>query len=117
MPVVVLNPRYHRVEKDRTAAAELERAIAFEREVRKAAETGLKQAEETIRQLQTRLAHAELARVEAASVMPAPVVETVLKKKVPPTKPQVKRAKPTLAEDEPVEWWTPGWRERLREAG
>ena len=117
VPVVVLNPRYHRVDKDRTAAAELERAIAFEREVRKAAETGLKQAEETIRQLQTRLAHAELARVEAASVMPAPVVETVLKKKVPPTKPQVKRAKPTLAEDEPVEWWTPGWRERLREAG
>jgi hypothetical protein len=116
VPVVVLNPRHHRVDKDRTAAAELERAIAFEREVRKAAETGLKQAEETIRQLQTRLAHAELARVEAASVMPAPVVEAVLKKKVPPTKPQVKRAKPTLAEDEPVEWWTPGWRERLREA-
>jgi hypothetical protein len=78
--VVVLNPRHHRVDKDRTAAAELERAIAFEREARKAPETGLKQAEETIRQLQTRLAHAELARVEAASVTPAPVVEAVLKK-------------------------------------
>ena len=116
MPVVVLNPRHHRADKDRTTAAELERAIAVEREVRQAAETALKQAEETIRQLQTRLAHAELARVEAASAMPAPVVEAVLEKKVSPAKPQVKRAKPTLTEDKPVEWWTPGWRDRLREA-
>ena len=116
VPVVVLNPRHHHVDKDRTAAAELERAIAFEREVRQAAETRLKQAEETIRQLQTRLAHAELARVEAASVISAPVVDAVLEKTVPPTKQQVKRAKPTLAQDKPVEWWTPGWRERLREA-
>jgi hypothetical protein len=115
VPVVVLNPR-QRPAEDRAGVARLEQAIGVEREARQAAETALKQAEETIRQLQTQLAHTELARVEAASVMPAPVVEAVLDEMVPPRKPRATRAKTVLAEEEPVEWWTPGWRERLREA-
>jgi hypothetical protein len=113
VPVVVLNPR-QRSPEDRTAVMRLEQAIAVEREARRATETALKQAEETIRQLQTRLAHAELARVEAASVTPAPVVAAMPEETIPPRVPRMKQVKPTLTEDEPVEWWVA---ERLRESG
>jgi hypothetical protein len=113
VPVVVLNPR-QRPAEDRVSVARLEQAIGVEREARQAAEAAFKQAEETIRQLQTRLAHAELARLEAASVMPALVVEAVLEETIVHRKQRVKSAKPALTEDEPVEWWTPGWRERLQ---
>jgi hypothetical protein len=112
VPVVVLNPR-QRPAEDRTAVAQLQQTITVERGARQVAEAALRQAEETIRQLQTRLAHAELARIEATSVRPAPVVEAVLEETVPRKKSRVKQAEPAMAEDEPVEWWTPGWRERL----
>jgi hypothetical protein len=114
VPVVMLNPR-QRPAEDRVGVARLEQAIGVEREARRAAETVLKQAEETIRQLQTRLAHAEVARVEVASMVPTPVVEAAVEETARARKQRVKQAKPEPAEDEPVEWWTPGWRERLRE--
>jgi hypothetical protein len=113
VPVVMLNPR-QRPAEDRTAVAQLQQTITVEREARQTAEAALKQAEETIRQLQTRLAHAELARVEYASTMPLPVVEAVARETAPAKKQRAKSAKPALTEDEPVEWWTPGWRERLQ---
>ena len=113
VPVVVLNPQHRRAE-DRTAVADLERAIAAERETRREAETALKQAEELIRQLQTRLAHAELARIEAATMKPEPVEKAAPRKTISPKR---SRVKPALAEDKAVEWWMPGWRERLHKPG
>jgi len=113
VPVTVVNPRPHRLEEDRAVLAELERALAREREARHAAEKALRQATETIRQLQTRLAHAEIARKEATAPVPvpnAPNAETASRPKRPP---QRRARKP--AEDKPVEWWKPGWRERLRD--
>lgn len=104
--VEVVNPRPHRPEEDRAALAGLERALAREREARQAAETALRQALETVRQLQTRLAHAEIARREAAAPAPvpdAPKAETASRPKRPP---QRRARKP--AEDKPVEWWKPG---------
>ena len=112
VPVVVINPRQRRPE-NREGAAELERALGAEREARRMAEKALQQAEETIRHLQTRLAHAEIAQQEA-TVRPA-AVEVVAEEATPSRKRRVKPAHP-LAEDEAVEWWTPGWRERLRNA-
>jgi hypothetical protein len=93
--------------------AELERALGAEREERRAAEKALQHAEDTIRHLQTRLAHAEIAQQEA-TVRPA-AVEVVAKETTPSRKQRAKPAHP-MAEDEAVEWWTPGWRERLRDA-
>ena len=111
MPVVVVNPRHHRPEEDGAALAELERALASEREARRAAEKALQQAAETIRQLQTRLAHAEIAQREAA---PAPAPETPKAEMVRPTKRPRSQAR-TPAKDKPVEWWKPGWKERFRD--
>ena len=93
----------------------MERALNLEREARHEAEKALQQAEETIRHLQTRLAHAEIAQQEAA-VTPA-VVKVVAEKSAPSRKPRVKPARSVMAEDEAVEWWRPGWRERFRGAG
>ena len=113
MPVEVVNPRLQRPEEDRAVLVELERALAREREARHAAERALQQALETIRQLQTRLAHAEIARKEATApelVPDAPKAETASRPKRQPQR----RAR-TPAEDKPVEWWKPGWRERFRD--
>ena len=110
MPVVVVNPRPHRPDEDGAALAELERALASEREARQAAEKALQQATETIRQLQTRLAHAEIAQREVA---PALALETPKTAKVSPPKRPRSQAR-TPAKDKPVEWWKPGWQERLR---
>ncbi|MDQ2803195.1 MAG: hypothetical protein M3Y41_11100 [Pseudomonadota bacterium] len=110
VPVVVVNPRQHRPEENGVALAELERALASEREARQAAEKALQQAAETIRQLQTRLAHAEIAQREATPV-PAPEMPKADKAN-PPKKSQHRKRKP--AEDKPVEWWKPGWKERFR---
>jgi hypothetical protein len=112
VPVVVVNPRPQRPEEDRPALAALERALVAEREARQAAEKALQQAAETIRQLQTRLAHAEIAQREAAAA-PAVAPETPTAEKVrPPKKLRSRDRKP--AEDKPVEWWKPGWQERSR---
>ena len=111
MPVVVINPRPHRPEEDGAALAELERALALEREARQAAEKALKQAAETIRQLQTRLAHAEIAQREAVQ---APARQ--MPKAEPANPPKRPRSRPrTPAKDKPVEWWKPGWQERFRD--
>lgn len=111
MPVVVVNPRPHRSGEDAAALAELERALAAEHEARRAAEKALQQAAETIRQLQTRLAHAEIAQREAvpASAPEMPKVEQAS----PPKRPRSLARTP--AKDKPVEWWKPGWKERFRD--
>ena len=110
VPVVVVNPRHH-TEEDRAALAVLERALASERDGRQAAEKALEQAAATIRQLQTRLAHAEIAQREAAS---APAPETPKAEEAsPPKRPRLRVRKP--AEDKPVEWWKPGWKARFHD--
>jgi hypothetical protein len=130
VPVVVINARSRNPEDNRAAVAELERALGVEREARRVAEDALHQAEDTIRQLQTRLAHAEIAQREAASppppapappapappapAPPAPaLVQAARDEAVPPEASRSKRSKPAPAEDEPVEWWKPGWQERV----
>ena len=135
VPVVVVNPRHRSPDEARGATAELERALSVERDARSAAEKSLLQAEDTIRQLRTRLAHAEIARDEIAAapppVAPAPMPELDAQSSALEEEPAAppKRAKrrtaevatdepaPETVEQEPIEWWRPGWRERLRGAG
>ena len=110
VPVVVITPRHPRAEQERAAVTELEHALAAERDARQAAEKALQRAEATIRQLQTHLAHAEIARREAT---PAPVpAASQSNEGGRPKTPQ--RRNPIPTEDEPVAWWEPGWRERFR---
>ena len=107
----MVNPRPYRPEEDAATLAALQRALASEREARHAAEKALQQAAATIRQLQTRLAHAEIAQREAVSV-PAPQMP----KAEPANPPKRPRSRPrTPAKDKPVEWWKPGWQERFRD--
>jgi hypothetical protein len=118
VPVVVVNPRHHPPEEDRAALAELERALACERDARQAAEKALRQAAETIRRLQTRLAHAEIAGREAATAVPAPAAAEAPKAQEanpPKGRQRPRRRSPEPVEDKPVEWWKPGWKERLRD--
>jgi hypothetical protein len=122
VPVVVVNPRQQRSEDEQAALAVLEGKLAREREARQAAELALEQATATIRQLQTRLAHAEIARREAtpAPVAPVPVPESVpeVEQADPPRRAESRPRRPVKAkpqaEDEPIEWWKPGWQERFR---
>lgn len=120
VPVVVVNPRQQRSEEDNGALAALEGNLAREREARQAAEKALEQATATIRQLQTRLAHAEMARHEAAPV--AAVAAAAPEPEAPaPARPAPRQRRPvkampkSQAEDEPIEWWKPGWKERFRD--
>ncbi len=139
VPVVVVNQRYRGPEESRAAVADLERLLGIERDARSTADKALMQAEETIRQLRTRLAHAEIARDEVAAapppMQPAPpapveeeeeVVAAAPKRgrprKVPSAQENVAVADETASTDdredesggEAIEWWRPGWRERLR---
>ena len=134
VPVVVVNGHRRAPEEGRAALTALEHTLELERAARAASEKALMQAEETIRQLRTRLAHAELAReervredtareeaarVEAAA--PPPATEA------PASVPAPKRGRRPKAEASPaaepdvegeaIEWWRPGWKERLRQAG
>ena len=140
MPVVVVNQRHRAPEETRAAVAELERSLGIEREARFAAEKALAQAEETIRQLRTRLAHAEIARDEVAAAPPPPVPPPAPSEEEAAVLVAPKRGRPRKVpatdaaagdaaagdaatgadhaeEDgsgEAIEWWRPGWRERLR---
>ncbi len=137
VPVVVVNQRHRGPEESRAAVADLERLLGLERDARSTAEKALMQAEETIRQLRTRLAHAEIARDEvAAAPLPAPpapsapVEEEVVAaapkrgrpRKVQSAQESGSEAHATASTDdredesggEAIEWWRPGWRERLR---
>ena len=112
----------------------MEHTIELERAARAASEKALLQAEDTIRQLRTRLAHAELARDERVRE-DAAREETVREEAVraetvappqPGEEPAPKRGRrrklDAVAEAEPdaegeaIEWWRPGWKERLRQA-
>ncbi len=135
--MVVVNQRHRGPEENRAAVADLERLLNLERDARSTAEKALMQAEETIRQLRTRLAHAEIARDEVAAAPPAmqptppaPVEEEVAAaapkrgrpRKVHSAQGNVANVDETASTDdredesggEAIEWWRPGWRERLR---
>ena len=116
VPVVMVNPRHPRAEEDRTVLAELERSLATEREARLAAEKALRQSEDMVRQLRTRLAHAEMAQREAVpaappDAAPAPAVAAV---RAPRTR--TRRAAEPVTE-EVVEWWKPGLEGTLPQSG
>ncbi len=93
-------------EKEATAAPDghLAEALATERAAREHAEQALRHAQETIRDLQTKLGHAELARDEAVATLHARVGPPPVPAK--PARP-VRSAKPR--EPQPVKWWlSPG---------
>ena len=164
VPVVVVHGRHRAPEETRAAITALEHTLDLERAARAASEKSLMQAEETIRQLRTRLAHAELAREErlredaareeaardelareeaarelatrVQAVREEALREEATQEQVgsieaaapqPAGDPAAKRgrrrkadAEPAAepdAEEEAIEWWRPGWKERLRRAG
>jgi hypothetical protein len=121
VPVVVVNPRQQRPETEQAALNALEGSLARERATRQAADTALEQARVTIHQLQTRLAHAEMAQREAAPAStpapaaPMPAVAQASAPKRARARPRGPAKAGSRAEDKPIEWWKPGWKERLRD--
>lgn len=95
--------------------AELEAALAAERAARERAERSLREAQATIHALQTRLGHAELARVEALETAKAdsavpdapPAAEAGPSKtrSAPAAKVARRRSAPKPREPKPVKWW------------
>jgi hypothetical protein len=123
VPVVVVNPRQQRSEVEQAVLSALEGNLAREREARRAAETALEQATATIRQLQTRLAHAEMAQREAVLALALAAQATEVEQAVsarPPKRVEARSRRPAQArprtEDTPIEWWKPGWKERFRDS-
>lgn len=122
VPVVVVNARHQPSEAQRSALTTLKGDLAREHEARLAAEKALEHASATIRQLQTRLVHAEMNWRDARSApAPAPAPE-----RLEPEPEQARAPRPSQrrvakltttgrhAEDKPIEWWKPGWKERFR---
>lgn len=141
VPVVVLNSRG---DNDPTAVfkvrvAELETALEAERTAHGATRRSLHEAQVAIQAQQTRLAHAELAHSEAlaaernarqaaeenlqARLMPSeqpgvspavPLLQTAAK--VEPSARKISRSPrvPKAKEPQPVKWWLPSFREKLR---
>lgn len=118
---------------NRRAAAE--QALAEERRARAAAEQALATAQESIQHLQTKLAHAELAKRELAAARDALAAE-LREQPVAPVACAASEATPQAPrrgrkrkaenaaetaggpvrgrrkdETEPVKWWVPGWNE------
>jgi hypothetical protein len=142
VPVVVVNPRQPRLEQDdRGAVQSLQRQLVAERDARMNVERALQRSEDLVRQLQTRLAHAEIAVREAAAPPPvlpeAVATDEVAAETAPlpadwPEKPRRGRKPKSLMatdipaeaeldsasiaveSDESVEWWKPNWREEFR---
>lgn len=137
VPVVMVQSR-----PDQPAASRLEEAtaaLASERGMRERAERSLTAAQAAIRDLQTKLAHATLARDEAVAALhtaqeelaamrahsPAPMLPEPLSADAAPTTPVTPRrrgrppkaataklpAKPRQRMQKPVKWWVKGWRE------
>ena len=114
---------------NRVALAEL--ALSEERQLREQVEKRLRSAETSLREAQTKLGHAELARDEARVAlaaerrareaaedqvrqMTAPRVSEVIAPMRRERRPRGSVPKPTKVDDsEPVEWWAPGWKDRL----
>ena len=160
---MVVHGRHRAPEETRAAITALEHTLDLERAARAASEKALMQAEDTIRQLRTRLAHAELAREERvredaareeaareeaareeAAREEATREEAVREQAVREQAVRIDAAAPSLVSDEAadpaprrgrrrkvdaapvvepeeegeaIEWWRPGWKERLRRAG
>ena len=136
----VAEPRTNRV-------AEAENALAAERTARGHAEAQLRAVEQSLREVTTRLGHAELARDEALAALAsersareaaeaqlltvdaapaaAPAAEEAPRKRRgrPPGSSSLKSAgsKPPQPRhdggDAPVEWWVPGWKARFGSTG
>jgi hypothetical protein len=122
VPVTVLSRDQSQASpwEERLAAAQ--KALLNERAQREAADRALGEAQATIRSLQTRLVHAEMAAreaTEAASRLREQVAQDALR---PPPEPRAVRVRRPRAEtdpeasdsddEEPVQWWVPGWRAR-----
>ncbi len=127
VPVVRLTGRK---DQPNPAIAKLEEALAAERSAREHAETALRQANATIQMLQTKLAHAEMAHSEAlAAQLQAQAqmqVDAQARSDAQAAEQQTARANAAATEpkrparsagpaeeEEPVQWWVPGWREGL----
>ena len=140
VPVVVLNSRGG--DSDPTAAfkarvAELEAALEAERAAHGATRRSLHEAQATVQAQQTRLVHAEIAHSEALAaersarqaaeeslqarltapepaavvVAPPPVAAAAKPKPAARKAPRTPRAG---KEPQPVKWWLPSFREKLR---
>ncbi|MDD2878253.1 MAG: hypothetical protein PHT60_08710 [Acidiphilium sp.] len=133
VPVVVLHPKSESENRHAAALADLTRQRDLERAARSRAEHALQEALGTIQTLQTRLAHADLARTERAApvfVKPAiaepaiaepAVTEPAIAEPAAPSTALVadappphrrRRAKPVAtvataeeAEPTPIKWW------------
>lgn len=114
VPVTVVNPRHGHPDPDPGVVAGLERALAAERQGRIAAEKALEQAQEAVRQLRTRLAHAEMAKQEADALLAAPAAQPQPNNAQPLSHRPAPKSAGGDAVDEAVEWWKPGWKERFR---
>ncbi len=101
------------------ASAKLEEALQTERAAREMAETALRQANATIQALQTKIAHAEIAHAEALAAERRNAEQAIAAAAAVPAPVQAKPAKPPQAQadeedQEPVQWWVPGWRKGLK---
>lgn len=137
VPVVMLSGRHKPDAQDavRERMAALQSALDSERMQRLAAERALAEAQATVQNLQTKLAHAEIASAEAlaaerrARLLAEATVQgqadaSAAQSENPaavPTQPAVaprvpgRRSKTrTPAEPEPVKWWLPSYQAKLK---
>lgn len=143
VPVVVLNSRSDNdpTAVFKTRIAELDAALEAERTAHGATRRSLHEAQAALQASQTRLAHAELAHNEALAaersarhaaeeslqsrltvpaeqpiVLPAATLSVAVPTKAKPAMrkaPRVPRV-PKSKEAQPVKWWLPSFREKLR---
>ena len=131
VPVVVLNSRGDSdpVAAFKTRISELEAALEAERAAHGATKRFLNEAQANVQAVKTRLVHAEFAHNEAIAAerrarkdveeamqvqvplpeAPSPVAPKLLTRKVPKVPRVVK-----MNEPQPVKWWLPNFREKLR---
>jgi hypothetical protein len=137
VPVVMLTGRHRPEAPDavREQMAVLQSALDSERMQRLAAERALAEAQATVQNLQTKLAHAEMASAEALATERRVrlLAEATLQGQVTASAAQRqnraadpaqsaagrripgRRAKPsTAAEPEPVKWWLPSYQAKMR---
>lgn len=127
VPVVMVQSRPDQPGSNRLDAANAA-ALKDERAARERAERSLQAAQATIRDLQTKLAHATLARDEVAAALracqeqlaaartqfPAEAEPSPVRRRGRPPKAASAQtaAKPRERVQKPVKWWVKGWREK-----
>lgn len=128
VPVTIINRKPEDQRRHEVELAGLRTQLTSEREARLRAERALHEAQASIQSLQTRIAHADMARAEklpepeiAPERQPEPEPEVapaapVLVKAEPiaPSAPVAKPAAEPVADAEPIEWWTEAYRSGKR---